>query len=77
MTTIKIKGNNISDIFKLECVECIHKDGFGGIMVTCRTGIKPLYHRSYDVCFAYIGDEIIVDSEDSPVCKVIHKSKYD
>lgn len=71
MITVKVEGRNIADLWNLACVQQITKyNKEGGLYVKVATRKKNetcLYEYEY----AYIDDEIEVESQQSETGKVI------
>ena len=70
MIRIKIEGKNVADLWRLKCVHRITKNGREGnpcVMVAYKRRKEPwMYHYQY----AYNGDVIQVESEQSEIGKV-------
>ena len=71
MITIKVEGKNIADLWKLKCVHQITKNDREGNHIF----IKVAYKRRkepwmYNYQYAYNGDIIQVESEQSEIGKV-------
>lgn len=68
MITIKVEGNNVADLWKLKCVDAIYKN-----CNTLKVSVKTRLNENflYDHKFAYTGDEITIESEQSETGSVI------
>lgn len=66
MIRIKIEGKNIGDLWQLECVREIGKDSYGGLFVTVDVGWLD---------YAYVGDMIEVESEQSKTGNIIYQGR--
>lgn len=70
MITITVEGKNVSDLWKLKCVHEITKNDREGnprVKVAYERRNEP---RMYHYMYAYNGDEIQVESEQSEIGKV-------
>lgn len=71
MIRIKIEGKNIADLWSLACVRAIRKLPTNNMEVKVRTKFGSC---DYNVIpYAYIGDTIETESEQSKTCKIINK----
>lgn len=74
MTTIKIEGHNVSDIFSLPCVKGIRKSVTEEIIVdVCVETSNVNYATTYVIDTAFTGDELQLEAQDSEVAKIISK----
>ena len=69
MIRIKVEGKNVADLFRLECVDAIHKQGGGIICVSVRK--ERGEDGEYIYKHACNDDEIEYESETAPTGKVI------
>ena len=69
MIRIKIEGKNIADLWNLACVRMIEKLGEGRMTV----GISYKKEKPRCCIYAYIGDTIETESEQSKTGKIIYK----
>lgn len=69
MIRIKVEGKNVADLFRLECVDAIQKQGGGIICVSVRKerGEDGEYIHKH----ACNDDEIQYESESAPIGTVI------
>lgn len=68
MIRIKIEGKNIADLWRLECVTFIEKQ-----KITGRIAVGVVQIPDFPLQYAYTGDEIQVESEQSETGKIIYK----
>lgn len=66
MIRIKIEGKNIADLWQLECVRQIAKDSYGRLVVSVDVGWLD---------YAYVGDTIEVESEQSKTGSIIYQGR--
>ena len=72
MIRIKIEGKNIADLWRLECVRFIEKQKNGNTVV----GIAYSKEKPYGYyMYAYVGDTIEVESEQSKTGKIIDQEQ--
>lgn len=72
MIRIKIEGKNIADLWSLACVRFIEKQRDGSIVV----GIAYSKETPWSYCmYAYTGDTIEVESEQSKTGKIIDQEQ--
>ena len=71
MIRIKIEGKNIADIWSLACVRAITKLPTNNMEVKVRTKWGSCDY--YVIAYAYIGDTIEVESEQSEEGKIINQ----
>lgn len=72
MIRIKIEGKNIADLWSLACVRAITKLPTNNMEVKVRTKFGSCNRNI--IGYAYIGDTIEVESEQSETCKIINKT---
>lgn len=74
MITIKIEGNNVSDIFSFPCVRGIRKSVTEEIIVdVCVETSNSDDVTTYVIDTAFVGDELQLKAQDSEVAKIISK----
>lgn len=72
MITIKVEGKNVADLLRLECVRGVQKMPKNNIKVSVRT-IVSREGREAQI-YAYIGDTIEVESEQSKTGTIIFQN---
>lgn len=73
MIRIKIEGKNVADLFRLECVDAIHKRGGDIISVS----VKELGGDGEFIYeHAFNDDEIQIESESAPTGTVIKQYPF-
>ena len=73
MIRIKIEGKNIADIWSLACVRTIAKTPKSNIEVAVTTKWNGCDYNV--ISYAWIGDIIEVESEQSEVGRIIHQEQ--
>lgn len=69
MIRIKVEGKNVADLFRLECVDAVHKQGGDIISVSVRKELGEDGEFTHDI--ACNDDEILIESESAPTGIVI------